>query len=353
MQLLTKVMIALHEVTQTVEQLLRQSEHLLLVFRLLVLYPGDMNHVEDTQEVLFTRHEDLLLKSLTPERGIVGEGQLQGRLKGHEHDDEVNRLTTVLDIFRVVLASQFVDVAAHTLDVLLQITLLILRRLGIHIFLIRHERHLRVYDGILTLRIVQDNVGLHLLARLVVLQRTAQLVAESRLHLIMDTLREPLRRQQVTEDNLTHVTAHLVVASEHVRQTLGLLAQLLRLLHHQLDLLSEGCRVGGRVLLVLRDGLLHVRDSLLQRLGDARHRLRVRLLQLRRTLFQHLLRHIHELGITFLLLLEFLTLRRFHLLVQQFQLTALRLRLGMQRLVLLLQMVHPTRDSVQLFVAHR
>ena len=197
MQLLTKVMIALHEVTQTVEQLLRQSEHLLLVLRLLVLHPGDMNHVEDTQEVLFTRHEDLLLESLTPERGIVGKGQLQGRLKGHEHDDEVNRLTTVLDIFRVVLAGQFVDVAAHTLDVLLQITLLILRRLGIHIFLIRHERHLRVYDGILTLRIVQDHVGLHLLARLVVLQRTAQLVAESRLHLIMDTLREPLRRQQV------------------------------------------------------------------------------------------------------------------------------------------------------------
>ena len=111
--------------------------------------------------------------------------------------------------------------------------------------------------------------------------------------------------------------------------------------------------MGGRVLLVLRDGLLHIGDRILQRLGDARHRLRVRLLQLRGTLFQHLLRHIHELGITFLLLLEFLTLRCFHLLVQQFQLTALRLRLGMQRLVLLLQMVHPTRDSVQLFVAHR
>ena len=65
-EFLTEFVIPLHEVTQAVEQLLGQAEHLLLVLRLLVLYPRDMDHVEDTQQVLLTRYKHLLLECLTP-----------------------------------------------------------------------------------------------------------------------------------------------------------------------------------------------------------------------------------------------------------------------------------------------
>ncbi len=77
MDLLAQVVIPLHEVPQTVEQLLSQAEHLLLVLRLLVLHPGDVYHMEDAKQVLLTRHEHFLLERLAPQRGIVRQRQLQ------------------------------------------------------------------------------------------------------------------------------------------------------------------------------------------------------------------------------------------------------------------------------------
>ena len=328
MDLLAKVIIALDEVPQTVEQLLGQTEDLLLVLRLLVLHPGDMYHVEDAKQVLLTRHEHFLLKRLAPQRGIIRQRQLQRRLEGHEHNDEVHRLTPVLDILRIILPGQLVHVLTHTLDMLLQIAFLILRRLRIHILLIRHERHLRVDDGVLPLRIVQDHVGLHLLARLVVLQRTPHLVSQPGLHLIVDALRQSLRRQQVAEDDLAHIARYLIVTPQYVRQPLGLLTQLLCLLHHQADLFTERGRVCRTLFLRLADGLLHIRDGLFQRLGDARHRLRVRLLQLRCTALQHLLRHRHKLGVALLLFLLLLVADMLQVLAHQLQLPRLSLCLG-------------------------
>ena len=241
----------------------------------------------------------------------------------------------------------------HTLDMLLQIAFLIFRRLCIHILLIRHERHLRVDDGILPLRIVQDHVRLHLLTCLIVLQRAPHLVSQPGLHLIVDALRQSLRRQQVAEDDLAHIARYLIVAPEHVRQPLGLLTQLLCLFHHQADLFAERGRVCRTLLLRLADGLLHVRDGVLQRLGDARHRLRVRLLQLRCTALQHLLRHRHKLRVALLLFLLLLVADMLQVLAHQLQFPRLRLCLGVQVLVLRLQMPHPTRRLCQLFTLHR
>ena len=139
LQLLTQVVIALDEITQTIQEVFSQSEHLLLILRLLILHPGDMDHVEDAQQVLFPRDEDLLLKGLPPERRIVGKCQLQRRLEGNEHNHEIHSVAPVLDIFGVVLSCQFIHMLAHALDVILQITLFFLGRLGVDIFLISHK----------------------------------------------------------------------------------------------------------------------------------------------------------------------------------------------------------------------
>ena len=79
---------------------------------------------------------------------------------------------------------------------------------------------------------MQDYVGLHLLTRLVILQRAPQFVTQPCLYLIVDTLRQSLTSQEVTQDNLPHITTHLIVTAQHVRQTLRLLTELLCLLHH-------------------------------------------------------------------------------------------------------------------------
>ena len=211
---------------------------------------------------------------------------------------------------------------AHTLDVVLQVTLLILGCFGIHIFLVGYQRHLRVDNGILPLWVMQNHVGLHLTAGLVVLHGATEFITQPCLHLVVDSLRKSLTRKQVAQDYLAHVTAHLVIAAQHVGQTLGLLAQLLRLLHHHQHLLAERGRMGSALLLVIADGFLHVGDGILERLGNARYRFGVRLLQLLCTLLQQLRSHILK---ALLVALRFLG----HLLVQQLQLARLRFGLGM------------------------
>ena len=243
---------------------------------------------------------------------------MERRLEGHEHDDEIYRLASVLDVFRIVLASQFIHMTANTLDMVLQIALLILWRFCIHIFLISHKRHFRVDNRILPLRIVQNHVGLHLLTRLVILQRAPHFVAQTGLHLIVSTFREPLTGQQVAKNNLAHIAAHLVIAPQYVRQALRLLTQLLRLLHHLQHLFAERGRVGCTLFLILTDSLLHVGDSILQRLGNACHRLRVRLFQFRSTGLHQLLGHILKLVLAMPCLVV-------HLLAHQFQFPHLRL----------------------------
>ena len=305
-----------------------------------------MNHVEDAQQVLFPCDEDLLLKGLPPERGIVGKRQLQRRFEGYEHNHEIHSVAPVLDILGVVLTSQFIHMLSHALDMILQIALLLLGRLGIDILLVSHKRDLRVDDGILSLRIVQDHVGLHLLTSLVILQRASQFVTQPRLYLIVDTFRQSLTGQQVAKDDLTHITTHLVVTAQHVRQALCLLAQLLRLLHHLQHLLTERSRVSRTFLLVLTDRFLHIRDGLLQRLCNTRHRLRILFFQFRGTRLHQLLGHVLK---AFLVAFQFFI----HLLAHQFQLPSLRLRTGVKLFVLRLQMVHPAGSSTQLLVAHR
>ena len=200
---------------------------------------------------------------------------------------------------------------------------------------------------------MQDDIGLHLLACLIVLQGAPQIVTQTGLHLVVGTFRQSLTRQQIAQDDLSHVTAHLIVTPENICQTLCLLAQQLGLLHHLQHLLTERGRMGGTLLLILTDGLLHVADCLFQGLGDTCHRLRVRILQLSSTPLKHLLRHVHKLRITFLLFLLFLLTDLFNLLAHQLQFPSLTFSTGMQLSVLSLQMVNPTGSRTQLFTFHR
>ena len=82
--------------------------------------------------------------------------------------------------------------AANRLDMILQGTLFLLRVVGIDITLIGDQRYLRVDNGILSLRIVQDDIGLHLLTSIVVLQGATLFVPQTSLHLVMDTLSQSL-----------------------------------------------------------------------------------------------------------------------------------------------------------------
>ena len=52
--------------------------------------------------------------------------------------------------------------------------------------------------------------------------------------------------------------------------------------------------MGGTLLLIVIDGFLHIGNGILQWLGDTRHGLCIRLLQLGGTLLQQLLCHILE-----------------------------------------------------------
>ena len=162
----------------------------------------------------------------------------------------------------------------------------------------------------------------------------------------MDALRQSLTGQQVTKDNLAHVATHLIVATQHVCQTVRFLTQLLCLLHHLQHLFTERGRVGGTFLLRVVDGLLHIADGLTERLGDARHRLRVLLLQFRGAGLQQLLGHILE---PFLVPFQFFV----HLLAHQFQFPRLTLGFCMQVLVLHLQMLHSAVGSIEQFRSHR
>ena len=80
--------------------------------------------------------------------------------------------------------------------------------------------------------------------------------------------------------------------------------------------------MGRTLLLIVVDGLLHVGDSLLEGLGNARHGLGILLLEFGGTGLHQLLGHVLE---TLLVALQLF----FHLLAHQFQLSALRLGTGM------------------------
>ena len=232
---------------------------------------------------------------------------------------------------------------AHTLDVVLQVTLLILGCLGIHVFLVGYQRYLRIDDSILPLWVMQNHVGLHLATSLIVFHGTSEFIAQTGLHLVVDALRQTLTIQQVAQNNLAHVTTHLVIASQHIRQVFSLLTQLLRLLHHQQHLLTKRSRMGCALLLVFTDSLLHVGDSILQWLRDARYCFGIRLLQFLGTLLQQLLSHILKALLMALRLFS-------HLLMQQLQLSHLSFGTCMQLTVLTLQVAHSAGALCQLLI---
>ena len=239
MQLITKIIVSLYEITQTIQQLLSQPKDLLLVLCLLILHPSNVNHMEYTKQILFACYKHLLLEGLTPKRWIVSQSQLQRRLERHKHNHKINSIATILDVLRIVFARQFVHMAANTLDMILQITFFIFRSLCIHIFLVCYKRNLRVDNGILTLWIVKYHIRLHLASSLIVFHGLTQFIAKSGLNLIMDAFSQSLTCQQIAKNNLTHVSTHLIITTQNISQTLCLLAQLLCLLHHHQHLFAE------------------------------------------------------------------------------------------------------------------
>ena len=95
----------------------------------------------------------------------------------------------------------------------------------------------------------------------------------------MDALGESLTGQKVAKDNLTHIATDLVVAAQHVGQSLGLFTHLAPRFHHQPQLFLERGRLCRMVFGVVIDGFAHLADGVLQGLRDSVHTLTVLFLQ--------------------------------------------------------------------------
>ena len=120
--LITDILKALNEIPYPVDHQVSQSEHLLLILCLPALYPCDLQHPEDSIQVLFTGDENFLIKGITPQIGILVKGCLHSRLVRDEHNHEVERLAPIHIITVVLFIRQLIDMLTHTLHMVLQIT---------------------------------------------------------------------------------------------------------------------------------------------------------------------------------------------------------------------------------------
>ena len=121
----------------------------------------------------------------------------------------------------------------------LQSTFLLLGCLSIDVALVCHQRHLGVYDHVLSLWIVQDDIRLHLAPGIVILHRTSLLVAQTGLHLIVYALGQTLGCKQVAQDDFAHIATDLVVTTQYVSQSLGFLTHFASRFHHQSQLFFQ------------------------------------------------------------------------------------------------------------------
>ena len=120
--LITDILKALNEIPYPVDHQVSQSKHLLLILCLPALYPCDLQHPKDRIQVLFTGDKHFLIKGITPQIGILVKGSLHCRLVRDEHNHEVERLPTIHIITVVLFIRQLIDMLAHTLHMVLQIT---------------------------------------------------------------------------------------------------------------------------------------------------------------------------------------------------------------------------------------
>ena len=210
--------VSLDEIAQAIHQLLGQAEYQPLVLGLLVLHPGHVYHVEDGREVLLAGDEHLALEGLVPQRGVVGQRQLQRTLEGHEHEHEVHGLPPRVQVAAVVLARQLVHVFPHALYVRLQCLGLFLGVRSVHVSLVGRHGYLGVYHHVLPLWIMEDEVGTHGGARVLVARFPALGVPQVGLRLIVHALHQSLGGQEVSQDYLAHIARGLAIPAQHISQ---------------------------------------------------------------------------------------------------------------------------------------
>ena len=139
-------------------QLARGGGDLLGLLGDLLLAPAQLDRAQQADQRGRCRDQDLLLERVVVERGLGLEGGVQGRLGGHEADDEVGCLAAV-ELVLVALRGEFGDVVAHLAGVADQLALAARVVLGLEHLEVGVERHLGVDHDATAGRQHHDGVG--------------------------------------------------------------------------------------------------------------------------------------------------------------------------------------------------
>ena len=157
------------------------------------------------------------------------------------------------------------------------------------------QRYFGVYDQVSCLVQMQNNIRLHPPRRFVGNDDIAVRIAQELLRVIFQSPLQTDGMQQTLDFLFTPVSLRLVLRRQRVTQPLCAVTHFHRRAHQRRNLLFDSLRRGLLCGLVLFERGLHFRDTLFQRIHNLFHVRRVRLLQLRLTLFQHLVRHVLHL----------------------------------------------------------
>ena len=237
------------EILGTFDDDVGRLHHFVLVGELVHVLPGEVKHAEEGIEVGRPSDEDSFVICILPKRGIVGEGKLKGALREHVHDDDVDALVVGGDIAGVVLAGQFVGMAAHRGDMGLESEGTCVFVIAVAVVFIVLDGHLGVDDDVAFVGEMEDNVGLEAVSLL----GLDGLAGEGILHCFLGfelfALGEPHVLKELGEAHLSEISLRLVFGGEGVGETVGAVAEIEGLLEGEFDCLVETGDAGG-VLLV-------------------------------------------------------------------------------------------------------
>ena len=260
------------EVGHAVQHRLGGLDDLFLVAGLVVVRPGDADHPQEGHQRLFRREQNSLIISLPENVRSERLGQLQGTVVGNEHHHVVQRLIAFPDVILVAFAGQGFDLGADGSEVADGGLGLQRFRLGGHPVGVGVQGHFRVDDDFRLVGVVQDEVGTHPLAAVLVQDDDAHGIPE-RLFLVEITpFRHPFIDQHVVQDGLAPAARHLVLALERRSEVVGLLADIAGLRRQVPDgpfqLFLQGGRRFRMALFLRVEGILHLLQILVQAAGN-------------------------------------------------------------------------------------
>ena len=134
------------EAGELVVELRAAPGDLLDIALLLLLAPEIGDGAQHKEQGTGTDQEKIFLPCLLPQLVIAGERQHKGRLDGHEHDHEIERLQAIERL--VVFFRQSFDMSAHGFQVVAQSRGAGRIAVGVRMRIIGDERDLRVDDEV-------------------------------------------------------------------------------------------------------------------------------------------------------------------------------------------------------------